>query len=134
MWDATHERESLVLRGSASPITTVAISPDGSHLYVTNYGPDTVSVIDTGTNTVVKTVAVGKDPIGGALSPDGAYFYTANSNDTVTVIDTATNTKVTSFSVDPKPETNVHHIAVSADGTIYVTDYYDKAVRVISVT
>lgn len=112
----------------------VAITPDGSHLYVTNYGPDTVSVIDTSTNTVVKTVVVGKDPIGGALSPDGAYFYTANSNDTVSVIDTATNTVVTSFSVDPKPETNVHHIAVSQDGTIYVTDYYDKAVRVISVT
>ena len=66
--------------------------------------------------------------------PDGAYFYTANSNDTVSVIDTATNTVVTSFSVDPQPETNVHHIAVSLDGTIYVTDYKDKAVRVISVT
>jgi YVTN family beta-propeller protein len=112
----------------------LAVTPDGAHIYVTNYGPDTVSVIDTSTNTVVKTVAVGKDPIGGALSPDGAYFYTANSNDTVTVIDTATNTKVASFSVDPKPETNVHHIAVAPDGTIYVTDYYDKAVRVISVT
>jgi YVTN family beta-propeller protein len=112
----------------------LAITPDGSRVYVTNYGPDTVSVIDTATNTVVKTVAVGKDPIGGALSPDGAYFYTANSNDTVTVIDTATNTKVAEFSVDPQPETNVHNIAVSLDGTIYVTDYKDKAVRVISVT
>jgi YVTN family beta-propeller protein len=112
----------------------VAITPDGSRVYVTNYGPDTVSVIDTGTNTVVKTIAVGRDPIGGALSPDGAYFYTANSNDTVSVIDTATNTVVTSFSVDPQPETNVHHIAVSLDGTIYVTDYRDKAVRVIAVS
>ena len=33
-----------------------------------------------------------------------------------------------------RPETNVHHIAVSLDGTIYVTDYKDKAVRVIAVT
>ena len=32
----------------------VAITPDGSRAYVTSYGPDTVSVIDTGTNTVVK--------------------------------------------------------------------------------
>ena len=38
----------------------VAISHDGTHLYVTHYsGSDTVSVIDTATNSVVDTINVG---------------------------------------------------------------------------
>jgi YVTN family beta-propeller protein len=41
----------------------VAVSPDGGRAYVTNPGGGTVSVIDTATNTVVATVAVGAGPL-----------------------------------------------------------------------
>ena len=38
----------------------VAVSPDGKKVYVTNYvNSNTVSVIDTATNTVTATVTVG---------------------------------------------------------------------------
>jgi YVTN family beta-propeller protein len=49
----------------------VAVSPDGSKVYVTNsnLGPGSVSVIDTATNTVVATIPVGSEPIGVAVSP-----------------------------------------------------------------
>ena len=40
----------------------VSVSPDGSKLYVANYGSDNVSVINTATNAVVTTVAVGSGP------------------------------------------------------------------------
>jgi YVTN family beta-propeller protein len=99
------------------PYTTV-VSADGSKVYVTNWGgkipgagdvtdgmfpvavdartgipvSGTVSVIDTITNAVVKTIEVGLHPCGMALSPDGARVYVTNANsDTVSVIDTASD-------------------------------------------
>src|SRR5207302_10648099 len=56
----------------------VAVTPDGSGVYVANSGDGTVSVIDTSTNTVVATVPVGVVPIGVAVTPDGSGVYVAN--------------------------------------------------------
>src|SRR5262245_41333094 len=48
----------------------ITISPDGTHLYVSHYGgSDTVSVIDTATNSVVDTLAVGHVPEYLAMGP-----------------------------------------------------------------
>ena len=56
--------------------TAVAVSPDGKHVYVTNAGDGTVSVIDTATNTVTTTVpAYGGLPTGVAINPDGKRVY-----------------------------------------------------------
>ena len=38
-----------------------------------------MSVIDTTTHTVVKTISVGRKPFGVAVTPDGSKFYIANS-------------------------------------------------------
>ena len=48
--------------------------------YVTNFGvgggdPGGVSVINTGTNTVVASFRVGRHPIGVAITPDGTRAY-----------------------------------------------------------
>ena len=40
--------------------TEVAVNPDGSQAYVSNLNFDTVSVIDTVTNSVIDTIAVGE--------------------------------------------------------------------------
>jgi len=42
--------------------------------YVANFGSNTVSVVDTATDTVVATIPVG-DPIGVAITPDGTRAY-----------------------------------------------------------
>ena len=47
----------------------MAISPDGSRLYVTDAGSHAVSVINTTTNSVVATVPVGAGPFGVVLEP-----------------------------------------------------------------
>lgn len=61
--------------------------------YVANINDNTVSVIDSGTNTVIATVPVGQLPITVAVSPNGAFAYVANQGShTVSVIDAATNT------------------------------------------
>jgi len=60
--------------------------------YITNLNDNTVSVIDTASNTVTATVPVGNFPNGVAVTPDGAHVYVANVVDgTVSVIDTASN-------------------------------------------
>ena len=56
----------------------IAVSPDGTKVYVTNFHSVTVSVIDTATNTVTSTVDVGSAPRGVAVNPDGTKVYVAN--------------------------------------------------------
>ena len=51
----------------------VAISPDGAQVYVANRGANSLQVIDTGTNAVIASVAVGEgltaSPLGHRTSP-----------------------------------------------------------------
>jgi YVTN family beta-propeller protein len=91
-------------------LTGVAVTPDGSKVYVANSGGgngNTVSVIDTATNMVTTTIPVGSDPIGVAVTPDGSTVYVANSGggngNTVSVIDTATNIVTTTIPVGRAP-------------------------------
>ena len=77
----------------------VAITPDGSHAYVTSEvseGAGTVSVIDTATATVSTAIAVGGTPFAVAITPDGGHAYVTSvvseGAGAVSVIDTATAT------------------------------------------
>jgi len=77
----------------------VAITPDGTFAYVTG-GVQTVSVIETASNTVVATVPVGDGPAGVAITPDGAFAYVSNNlSGTVSVIETASNTVVATVTI-----------------------------------
>ena len=92
----------------------VAVSPDGTRAYISNFGSDTVTVIDTATNTVVATISVGLAPDGVAISPDGELVYVAiDRSNSVTVIDTATNTVIGSIGVVDR----AGNVAFSPDGT-----------------
>ena len=65
------------------------------YAYVTNNGSDNVSVIGISTNTVVATVAVGSEPSGVAVSPDGKFVYVTNAGaDNISVIQTSDNTVI----------------------------------------
>lgn len=68
------------------------LSSDERLLYVSNWGDGSVSVIDIASNSMIKSIKVGKNPEGIVLSPDGRYLYVANSDtDSISVIDTATD-------------------------------------------
>ena len=87
--------EALVESGSRAP-----------RAYVTNAGSfsTSVSVIDTATNTVVGTIAVGNGPIGVAVNPAGTRAYVTNEGSSnVSVIDMATNTVVATILVGGFP-------------------------------
>jgi YVTN family beta-propeller protein len=79
-------------------------------------------VIEAAAFRVMKTIDVGTEPFGCALTPDGKRLYVANqSSDTVSVIDTGTDVVVRTIEqVGPKP----HALAITADGKkIYVTHF-----------
>ena len=61
------------------------------YAYVANNTDNTVTVIDTSSGTVVKTIAVGTFPYGVAVNQAGTFAYVTNSgSNTVSVISTAT--------------------------------------------
>jgi YVTN family beta-propeller protein len=79
---------------------TIAITPDGIKVYVTNSQHNTVSVIATVTNQVIATVQVGDQPMIVAITPDGTKAYIGNVGiDTISVISTVTDQVVATFSV-----------------------------------
>ncbi|MFD5430138.1 YncE family protein, partial [Streptomyces sp. NPDC127084] len=97
----------VLVAGLALPVLATGPAhavPPGTYAYVANSESNTVSVIDTATNTVSATIDVGSFPIGVAVSPDGTRAYVVNGfSDTVSVIDTATNTVVATVAVGDDP-------------------------------
>jgi len=86
----------------------------GDYVYVANTPSDTVDVIHAKTRDVVKRIAVGIDPVGLAIRPDGKELWVTNHiSDSVSVIDT-----------DPKKST-FHHVV----GTVQDFDQQTKATR-----
>jgi len=100
----------------------VAISPDGSRVYVVNEGSSSVSVINTATNKVIATVGVGSSPIGVAVTPDGSRVYVGNYFDgTVSVINATTNTLITTIGIGRS--VYINGVAANPDGSrIYVAN------------
>jgi YVTN family beta-propeller protein len=112
----------------------IAVSLDGSRIYVTNYNAGSVSVIDAATNTVIDNIPLGYAVTNGiAVSPDGTRIYVANGGN-VSVINTQTNTLIVNVTLG----TYLGYadvVALTPDGTkLYVPNGYDNNVLVIDTT
>ena len=81
--------------------------------YIT--GGNQVSVIDTGTNTVVTSIVVGNAATSAAVTPDGTKVYVTRRLEVgkVAVIQASTNTLLTTIDVGEFPS----DVAISPDGT-----------------
>jgi YVTN family beta-propeller protein len=117
--------------------SSVAASPDGRFVYVTNNrGPDfSVSVIEVSSNRVVATVPTGSTPTGVAVSPDGRFAYVVNRGaGTVSAIDTATNAVVATTTFGDSTFGAIS-LAVSPDGlSLYIANASTSTVSVVDVT
>lgn len=89
-------------------------------MYAANINADTVSVIDTSSNTVIATVPTQDQPVGLAVHPDGTRVYAANNgSDSVSVIDATANLLIVNVPVGNGPG----GVAAHPDGTrIYVAN------------
>lgn len=100
----------------------VAITPDGSSVWVsindfTNGNRPSIAVIDTATNTIATTFAIGpvvaNAPFWIAFTPDGAFAYAAGfPSNSVSVINTATHATAATVPVGSFPT----FVAISPDG------------------
>ena len=105
----------------------VAVTPDGTKVYVANWGSDNVSVIDTTSNNITARVNITK-PIGITVSPDGKKVYVTNVSNNLSVIDTANNTVTATVNVGSDPS----GVAVTPDGKkVYVVNSGSNNVSVI---
>jgi YVTN family beta-propeller protein len=120
----------------------IALSPSGERAFVTNAGDDTVSIIDTKSQTVLQTVSLrpsqstqpGVTPVttvtpqGVVVNSAGTRAYVACKGGQVVVVESATATgqfsatRTISLSGSVGPQ----NIAINSDGTtaetVYVTD------------
>lgn len=98
-------------------------------VYVVNVGSNDVSVVDPVRRAVVATIAVGTQPNGVAVTPDGRRVYVSNfRDDTVSVIDAPAATVVATVAVGDGPV----GIAVAPDGRrAYVANRQSSTLSVL---
>jgi phospholipase C len=122
---STFALASAISSGTTNPYGAAA-TPDGSEVWVTESGTNTVSVISTSTNKITNTVVVGIYPHGIAITPDGKTAYVANTgpntgpggSQTVSVCDVAGQTETGTIDVGEAPQI----VTVSPDGSlVFVT-------------
>ena len=108
----------------------VAVSADGTRLYVANEDAREVSVVDIATGEVVAALPVGGEPEGVRISPDGSVVYVTSEEDNqVSAIDTATNEVVARFEVGARPRASAFapdgsraYVTAENGGTVHVVD------------
>jgi len=99
----------------------IGVSSDGTHVWVTNEGDNTVTEIEASTGAVAQTIAVGSNPE--AVSSDGTDVWVANTDsNTVSEISTQDKPTITSFRPGSGPVGTVVTITgTSLNGATKVT-------------
>ena len=110
----------------------VAITPDGSLVYIANEDSQTVSKINMSFFTIIDIpLASGANPYGVAITPDGASVYVSNSagND-VNVINVGSNSITATIPIGH----GARQIKITPDGSLaYVANLADGTVSVIAI-
>lgn len=125
---------SGTLKCAESCILDMTGCDGGPRVLVTNLISNTVSFINTATNTVQATVSVGREPRGIAVNPVSPTAYVANfGSDTLSVLDTVA-AKVTDTIQLPGTRQGPQGVTVSPDGRrVYVVNGRANSVSVIDV-
>ena len=122
-----HAPAYRVIKVGSEP-NKMALSPDGLRLYVANGDSDSVSVIDTDRETVIRTISLrrpgyryfGANPNSIAVSPDGEILYvTLGGENAIAVVDAEKGELVGRIPTAWYPNS----VSVSTDGrTLYVVN------------
>ena len=115
------------------PYTTpggIAISADGSKLYVTSDLAHSVVIVNPATSAVIKSIPTGTRPTAVVLTPNGAQAWiTDNGSAQVTVVNTATESVAGTIPVGNMPSA----VAFTPDGSLaFVTNTWDGTLSVIN--
>ncbi|MFI5332679.1 MAG: beta-propeller fold lactonase family protein [Candidatus Babeliales bacterium] len=112
----------------------IAITPDGTTAYVTNFGNNSVSVINLTSNSVTQTVTgTFNGPTGIAINSAGTFAYvTNNTGNTVSVINLSSNTVIQT--ITSADFNGPQFIAIAPNGFAYVTNNTGNTVSIIDLS
>ena len=109
----------------------IVLSPKGHLAYVGNYLGNSISVIDTTTNTLSATfTSSGASPDGIAITPDGTQLYVPNdvASGTVTILNASTGAVEKTITVGKNPR----YVSISPNGKLaYVANEESGTISVI---
>lgn len=117
----------------------LAVSPDGTRVYVVNHGEATISAVDTGTFTVVRTFPLGfGSPNGIAISASGKRAYVGTGLGRIIVIDLTrvpdTNQDPVIDVIDDAAVFAVNGLSMSPDGTrLLVADTGNDQLHLVDI-
>jgi len=93
----------------AKGLSEVTFSQDGTKVFAANTMDATVSIIDPTTKTVLKTVPVGKDPVGAWPAANGHVYADNETDQTVTEIAVANGNVTETITLGFKPGYVAYH-------------------------
>jgi YVTN family beta-propeller protein len=114
----------------------MALSADGAHVAITNWGDKSVSLLDTANLRERTRVPVGIHPTDLAFGPDGRLFVANAGSNSVSVIkdDHVVETIMTSLHAGDPVGTTPNAVAVAPDGSrLYVADADNNDIAVIDI-
>jgi YVTN family beta-propeller protein len=109
----------------------LAVSPDGTRLYVTAEEADALLVVDATEGTVLRRIAVGRQPHSVALHPNGGTAYVSNRwSNSVSVVDLASGAVVDALNVGAGPA----GLAATPDGaSLYVANAMSDDISIVDL-
>lgn len=129
-------------KSASTTVTVTQTAPPTNRAYVTNFGSNSLSVIDTLRNTVLTNIPVGTGPQGVAVNSTNNRAYVANfSVGTLSVINIVSNTVVATVTVGQgawgvvvNPALSRAYVTNSNGGTLSVIDTTNNTVlRTVAV-
>jgi len=115
----THISGSPFSAGFSSPFG-VAVSPDGTRVYITNFGADTIVMFDADLSPIGVPVATLANPASVVISPDGSQVYVACTGASMISLYDSNLTPITSVS---SGGVNPYVVAINPVGTkVYATN------------
>jgi YVTN family beta-propeller protein len=118
----------------------IAVSPDGSHVWVGNRADDTISVLAADDLRVIDTIRAPGMPLRMAFTPDGkAVAVVAHESGELVLFDAATRKETRRVTMHNDAvrfaEPNPAAVAITPDGrTAYCTIFPSRAVAVVDLT
>jgi YVTN family beta-propeller protein len=126
--DLAEGKVTRILRGISDP-EQLAVSRDGTRLYVASEDAGEMLVLEARSGSVLTTLKVGGEPEGIAVRPDGRELYVTSEQDhSVAVVDLAPDRVAAMIGVGSRPRGIVFN---SAGTRAYVTNENDASISVI---
>ena len=122
---------TMAITTTATGIGDIAINTAINRIYVSDSDNNKVAMINGITNDTLKTIQVGKSPIGISANPDNDHVYVANSgDDTVSVISSSIP-----ISTSPPTALSNETVTSSMNNTTTAnefTNWYNKGVDLLN--